>query len=312
MDDEPKYPTSHASVMFADVSRSTELYETVGDMIAFEAIARCIALMKSRAEAAGGRIVKTIGDEVMVVFPSAELAMQAAIDMQLAVSGLPSAAGQPMSLRIGFHHGPVLPDETGDVFGDTVNLAARLTGMASPGQIVTSKDAIECLSARLREMARYLYPIRMRGKRQSTELFEAIWQQGTDLTIVGNGQDGADGQAGLPGSSLLTLRYGDACVEMSEASPLTTIGRGANMSVVVRDCRASRVHASVECRAGQYVLRDCSSNGTRITIDGGHELILRRDEVTLWGHGWISFGPFLGDEGERVEFSFTHLPRAAG
>jgi len=285
--------------MFADVSRSTELYETVGDMVAFEAIARCIALMKSRSQALGGRTVKTIGDGVMVVFPSAELAMQAAIDMQLAVAGLPAAAGQPMSLRIGFHHGPVLPDETGDVFGDTVNLAARLTALASPGQIVTSKDAVECLSARLRQTARYLYPIRMRGKRQPTELFEAIWQQGTDLTIVGSDLDC------VPCSSLLTLRYGNACVEMNEASAVTTIGRGANMSVVVHDCRASRVHASIECRAGQFVLRDCSSNGTRITIDGGHELILRRDEVTLWGHGWISFGPSVGDVGERVEFSFT-------
>ncbi|WP_087739358.1 adenylate/guanylate cyclase domain-containing protein [Paraburkholderia piptadeniae] len=306
MDDKLKYPMSHESVMFADVSRSTELYETVGDMLAFEAIARCIALMKSCSEASGGRIVKTIGDEVMALFPSAEHAMQAAIDMQLAVSGLPAVAGQPMSLRIGFHHGPVLPDERGDVFGDTVNLAARLTDLASPGQVVTSKDAVECLPARLRQMARHLYPIQVRGKRQPTELFEAIWQQGADLTVTGN-----DLQR-LPCSSLLTLRYEDVCVEMSDASALMTIGRGANMSIVVHDCRASRVHASIECRSGKYVLRDCSANGTRITIDGGHELILRRDEVTLWGHGWISFGPYGGDQAERVEFSCRRLSGPSG
>jgi adenylate cyclase len=306
MEDKPNYPMSHESVMFADVSRSTELYETVGDMLAFEAIAQCIALMKSCSEALGGRIVKTIGDEVMAVFPSAEHAMQAAIDMQLAVSGLPAVAGQPMSLRIGFHHGPVLPDERGDVFGDTVNLAARLTGFASPGQVVTSKDTVECLSARLRQMARHLYPIQVRGKRQPTELFEAIWQQGADLTVTGNELQR------LPCSSLLTLRYGDICVEMSEASALVTIGRGANMNIVVHDRRASRVHASIECRSGKYVLRDCSSNGTRITIDGGHELILRRDEVTLWGHGWISFGPSGGDEAERVDFSCRLLSGRSG
>ncbi|SEJ38073.1 adenylate cyclase [Paraburkholderia diazotrophica] len=301
MDDKPKRPMSHGSVMFADVSRSTELYETVGDMLAFEAIAQCIVLMKSCSEALGGRIVKTIGDEVMAVFPSAEHAMQAAIDMQLAVSGLPEVAGQPMSLRIGFHHGPVLPDERGDVFGDTVNLAARLTDFAAPGQVVTSKDAVECLPARLRQMARHLYPIQVRGKRQPTELFEAIWQQGADLTVTGN-----DLQR-LPCPSLLTLRYGDICVEMSEASALVTIGRGANMSIVVHDRRASRVHASIECRSGKYVLRDCSANGTRITIDGGHELMLRRDEVTLWGQGWISFGPSGGDDAEHVEFSSRRL-----
>jgi adenylate cyclase len=101
MDDESKHETSCQSVMFADVSGSTELYETVGDMVAFETIARCIALMKSCSEGLRGRIVKTIGDEVMAVFPSAKDALQAAIDMHLAISELPTIAGLPMSLRIG-------------------------------------------------------------------------------------------------------------------------------------------------------------------------------------------------------------------
>ena len=306
MDDQWKHGTPRASVMFADVSGSTELYETVGDMLAFETIARCIALMRSCSEALGGRIVKTIGDEVMAVFPCAEHAMQAAIDMQLAISELPAIGGLLMSLRIGFHHGPVLPDESGDVFGDTVNLAARLRELASPGQVITSKDTVERLTTRLRQMVRYLYPIHVRGKRQPTELFEAIWQQSADLTVMGSDVQHP------PVSSLLTLRYRDTCVEMSEASTLVTIGRDASMSIVVHDRRASRVHASIECRGGRYVLLDCSSNGTRVTIDGGHELILRRDEVTLWGHGWISFGPSAYDDAERVEFSYARLAGSSG
>src|SRR5262249_16821097 len=157
------------------------------------------------------------------------------------------------------------------------------------------------LSTRLRQMVRYLYPIHVRGKRQPTELFEAIWQQNADLTVIGSDLHRPHD------SSLLTLRYMDTCVEMSEASTLVTIGRGSNMSIVVPDRRASRCHASIECRGGRYVLLDCSSNGTRITIDGGHELILRRDEVTLWGHGWISFGPSATDDAERVEFSCARL-----
>jgi adenylate cyclase len=297
MDDDAQPTTSHEAVMFADVSHSTELYETVGDMAAFQAIARCIALMKSSSQVSEGRIVKTIGDEVMVVFPSAERAMQAAIDMQSAISALPAIAGSPMSLRIGFHYGPVVPDESGDVFGDTVNLAARLRELAAPGQIITSKDAVERLSARFRQMVRYLYPIQVRGKRQPTELFEAIWQFGTDLTVIGGDLQRP------PGSSALTLRYRDTRLEMNEALTLVTIGRGAGLSLVVHDRRASRMHASIEWRGGRYVLLDCSSNGTRVTIDGGRELILRRDEVTLWGHGWISFGPSGGDDEERVEFS---------
>jgi adenylate cyclase len=60
------------------------------------------------------------------------------------------------------------------------------------------------------------------------------------------------------------------------------------------------------------VLLDCSSNGTRLTIDGGQELVLRRDEVTLWGHGWISFGPSGGEDAERVEFSCARQCGPAG
>jgi adenylate cyclase len=306
MDEESKRPASHEAVMFADVSGSTKLYETVGDMAAFETIARCIALMKASSQASGGRIVKTIGDEVMAAFPSAERAMQAAIDMQLAIAELPTIGTSPMSLRIGFHYGPVLPDQSGDVFGDTVNLAARLRELASAGQIITSKDAVERLSARLRQMVRYLYPIQVRGKRQPTELFEAIWQLGADLTVMG------DDQHRLPDSSSLILRYRNASLEMNEASTFVTIGRGASMNIVVQDRRASRMHASIECRGGRYVLLDCSSNGTRVTIDGGHELILRRDEVTLWGHGWISFGSTAHDDAERVEFSYARLAGPSG
>jgi adenylate cyclase len=306
MDDESRQPTSHAAVMFADVSQSTKLYEAVGDMAAFQTIARCIALMKSFAQASEGRIVKTIGDEVMVVFPSAERAMQAAIDMQSAISELPAIAESPMSLRIGFHYGPVLPDESGDVFGDTVNLAARLRELASAGQIITSKDAVERLSAKLHQMVRHLYPIQVRGKRQPTELFEVIWQFGADLTVLGS-----ELQL-LPEASLLTLRYRDVCLEMNESSRLVTIGRGPSMSIVVHDRRASRVHASIESRGGRYVLLDCSSNGTRVTIDGGHEVILRRDEVTLWGHGWISFGPSNGHDADSVEFFHARLGEAPG
>ena len=305
MDEESKQPASHEAVMFADVSGSTKLYETVGDMAAFETIARCIALMKASSQASGGRIVKTIGDEVMAVFPSAERAMQAAIDMQSAIAELPAIGASPMSLRIGLHCGPVLPAESGDVFGDTVNLAARLRELASAGQIITSKDAVERLSARLRQMVRYLYPIQVRGKRQPTELFEAIWQFGADLTVMGD-------EPHRPSDSSLILRYRDASLEMNEASTLVTIGRGANMNIIVQDRRASRMHASIECRGGRYVLLDCSSNGTRVTIDGGHELILRRDEVTLWGHGWISFGSSNHDDAERVEFSYARLGGPAG
>ena len=76
------------TVLFADVSGSTKLYETIGDAAAHEAIARCLGKLREAAEKSGGRLVKTIGDEVMVLFPGPDAAAMAQLD---AVS-MPAAA----------------------------------------------------------------------------------------------------------------------------------------------------------------------------------------------------------------------------
>ncbi|MGO4327171.1 adenylate/guanylate cyclase domain-containing protein [Cupriavidus sp. 2TAF22] len=296
MDREPVPQASDGSVLFADVSGSTRLYETAGDTVAFGAITRCIAVMKSCSGAVQGRVVKTIGDEIMVVFASAEQAMQAALDMQVAVSELPPIAGVPMSVHIGFHHGQVLSDESGDVFGDTVNLAARLSKLASRGQIITSRTSVERLPERLRQMTRYLYPIQVRGKEPPVDLFEAIWQQNADMTVM------AVASPRALRSALLTLRYRETLLEMNATSTPVSIGRDSAMNIVVADRQASRFQATVESRAGRYVLTDRSSNGTHVTIDGEDEFVLRRDEVALRGHGWITFGQSMESAGERVEF----------
>lgn len=295
MDRESLNDASGGAVMFADVSGSTRLYELAGNEAALAAIGRCIRAMTSCAAASHGRIVKTIGDEIMVLFPSAETAMLAALDIQLAVSELAPVSGVPMSVHIGIHHGPILLDTSGDVFGDTVNLAARLTTLASRGQIITSKDTVEHLPASLRQRTRCLYPIKVRGRDQPVELFEAIWQEGTDLTLV------AEVNLQLV-ASFLTLRYRDTLLEMSAESAPVTVGRDGSMTIVVSDRRASRFQAVVEPRAGRYVLIDRSSNGTHVRIDGEEAFILRRDEITLRSHGWLTFGEAVGASDECVEF----------
>ncbi|MFC4521114.1 adenylate/guanylate cyclase domain-containing protein [Cupriavidus pinatubonensis] len=302
MDREPLNEASQGSVMFADLSGSTRLYEVAGNAAAMAAVARCLGVMRSCSQDCGGRIVKTIGDEIMVVFPAAERALQAALDMQHAVAELPPVAGVPMSIHIGFHHGPVLSDIAGDVFGDTVNLAARLSKLASRGQIITSAESVGGLPDWLRRTTRYLYPIQVRGREQPVELFEAIWQQATDLTLI-------DTESPRTACSVfLTLRYRSALVEMNLASAPVTIGRDSTMTIVVADRRASRFQATVESRAGRYVLVDRSSNGTHVTIDGEESFILRRDDVMLRSHGWITFGQSMEGVDEGVEF-FVRVER---
>src|SRR5256885_16378331 len=140
-----------AAVLFADVTGSTQLYEKQGDTIGHRTIGGCVELMRKATEAEGGRVVKTIGDEVLALFGTADAAARAAVQMHVLVGGLPEVDGTRLALRIGFHGGPVLQKEN-DIFGDTVNLAARLAGQAVAGQIITSRDTADTLGPEIRVM----------------------------------------------------------------------------------------------------------------------------------------------------------------
>src|SRR5258708_37251680 len=95
-----------ATVLFADVSESTKLYETAGDAIAQAAIGKCIEAMKRAAEATGGRVAKAIGDEEMGVFRMPDAAAAGAAAMQGTVDPMPTLAGTNLQLRIAFRGGP--------------------------------------------------------------------------------------------------------------------------------------------------------------------------------------------------------------
>src|SRR5256886_17155511 len=151
------------TVLFAGVSGSTKLYETAGDAAALTAIGRCIERMRKAAESTGGRVVKTIGDEIMALFPSPDAAAGAASEMHATIEQLPEVGGAKLGVRVGFHSGPVIQRED-DVFGDTVNMAARLVEQAGKGQIIISHETAERVSPAVRVVTRPLYPVPGKGK----------------------------------------------------------------------------------------------------------------------------------------------------
>ena len=180
--EEPK-EGRQATVLFADVSGSTKLYEAAGDAIASDTINRMIAEMRRCTEAAGGRVVKTIGDEVMALFPTPHAAAGAASQIQLQTDIMPLVNGMKLGVRIGFHSGPVIQRE-GDVFGDTVNLAARLVAQATKEQIITSTDTAQQLGETYQNRLRGLYAITLKGKADDIGLHELIWRYDGATTVV--------------------------------------------------------------------------------------------------------------------------------
>jgi adenylate cyclase len=285
-------------VLFADVSGSTKLYETVGDAKAHAAIDRCIKLFTSVTQANAGRVIKTIGDEVMAEFPQATNGAAAAKAIQQGVSDMEPLDNVRLGVRVGFHDGPVVHRDN-DVFGDTVNLAARLTELASRGQIITSFETVERLTQLQKMDCRKLYSIPVKGREQEVVICELMWADTDDATQV------AAMRPATSTSAIRKLRLvcRDRVLEIGPGGKRSgVLGRDATADLTVADKMASRAHCEVELRQDKFFVVDRSANGTFLTNDGDNEMVLRREEALLRGHGYIALGQSRTTATELVEF----------
>ena len=284
------------TVLFADVCGSTRLYETIGDSAALATIGRCVALISTVCAGHGGRVVKTIGDEAMAVFADVDRAAQAAAEMQARISDEPPVGGSRLAIRVGFHEGPTI-EADGDVFGDSVNVAARMVALAKREQIITSAPTAEALAPWLRTRVRELDTLTVKGKAKDMGIFELLWQdEDSDLTTA------ATRWKPLP--ARIALRQGATELVLDESAASITLGRDAQSDIAIGDRLASRLHARIERRRDKFVIIDQSSNGTFVTIEGQPEIMLRREELILRGRGRISFGhKHADDPAEFLAFS---------
>ncbi|MDP2143013.1 MAG: adenylate/guanylate cyclase domain-containing protein [Gallionella sp.] len=296
-DTTPTAASQDKALLFADVSGSTRLYEVLGDARAFAAINECLDILRKLTEAHSGRVVKTIGDEIMAVFPDAMTAVQAACEMQLVVSSRKPIDNARVAIRIGLHYGAVLESD-GDVFGDTVNVAARMSEIAKAEQIITTGATVSKLPAIMRASTRALSTLSIKGKADDIEVREVIWQESEEMTMmVGNT---------LPPSvaepTLKLVHQGETFV-VDASRPSVTIGRDEQADIVIQDKRASRMHARIERRRDKFVFVDVSSNGSYVIVKGETEIQLRREEFVLRESGSISLGhPYMKDPTEVIEF----------
>ena len=287
--------TSAGCVLFADVSGGTKLYETAGDEAAHQAIDLCLRLFSALTVQHGGRVVKTVGDEVMAVFPDASHAGAAARDIQLGMHDMAPVGKVRLGVRIGMHQGPVV-EKGGDVFGDTVNLAARLAEMATRGQIITSLDTVQLLTPIQKMDCRQLYSIPVKGKEKDVPICELMWTDADDATQV------VAQRASTDAGTALRLVYRTRVLVVGGDKRTVVLGREGTADLVIADRMASRAHCEIEQRQDKFVLADHSANGTFLSIDGDREIVLRREEFTLRGRGWIAFGQSKTTATDILEF----------
>jgi class 3 adenylate cyclase len=275
------------AILFADVVGSTKLYELMGDVRAREMVAICIDVMRTATEQHGGTVIKTMGDEVMSTFPSGEAALNAASQMQHAISTNPelTVEGQPVAIRIGCHFGPVVL-ENRDIFGAAVHTANRMTSQAKAGQIITTATMVDQLSPEWRAAVRQIDVATLKGQGSEVALFEVLWQT-EDVTSM------------LPAIAMsqrdakrarLRLRVQGQEVVVDEQHNNVAIGRADDNDLVVKGNLISRLHARIEINRNKFVLVDQSTNGTFVQTTDGEEAFVRRDSMQIKGEGLIGLG----------------------
>ena len=258
-------------------------------------------MLTEKVRAHGGRVVKTLGDGMVCQFKEADSAFHAACEMQVAAVEAEAGADPKLAIKVGFTWGPVV-SEGGDVFGDTVNVCARLVGLANPQQVLTTQEAVDALTAGLREQSRPLYPIKVRGRVGEVKVSEVIWRRDDpDMTkaFTRSGLVRATPPAATK-EWILKVTY-DGDTKVIEPSGSFKLGRDKANDVVVNSTLASRVHARIHGRGDKFVIVDQSSNGTFVLIDGNtRELRLRREEATLGERGYIGLGGPASTPGDHV------------
>ena len=273
------------AVLFADISESTRLYQKLGDTAARTIVSESLALITSVLERHQGRLVKTIGDEVMCVFPSADFAVLAASEMQMAITAK-QPGSHPIAIHIGLHHGPVLVEED-DVFGDTVNVAAYLAAVASGEQILTTEATETHLSNALKSCVRPIFHTVLKGATEETRVYQVLWRTDnialTDVNLKTGKNIPAD-----TGSLILSL--GEESVRVDQWRIAVVAGRAKECDLVVTDKFASRKHFTIRLIRTHFYLYDHSINGTFVSRESGEEEHVLRRELLLDGSGQICLG----------------------
>ena len=291
---------SPTTVMFADLTGSTSVFEALGNDAATQAVRSITEWIGRTCEQHDGRVIKYMGDGVLALFPRAADAMDAVVLMQREHARRQEQRGpvHQLQLQVGLACGDVV-EVAGDCFGDAVNVASRLTDLSGPAEILVTDAVVAQLAGpppgvRFHDMG--LVPIR--GKSQEQRLFRIEWQEDTSTEMMTLPASSALlGRGRKPvAHATLTLRYLDLAHEFDSDEMPVHLGRAREAEFPVPDPRVSRLHARIEWRGQGFALVDLSSNGTCVRFVGAStEVRLRRDDCVLHASGEIALAADFGD-----------------
>ena len=267
-----------------------------GDEGARETVQKCVQIMKEATDQYGGNVIKTIGDEVMSTFPSADDAMNAGSQMQKRITSndpVDRVMAMPVAIRIGCHYGPVVVEER-DISGSVGyhREPHDVTGQGRPdhyhGGYGSSSSAANgarwCVRSTLRSV---------RGRSGEVAVFEVL------VAARGRDQHAAVDQTGFGPSRILRRSW--CCISCGNDEFTLGDGRRQECNPRARGRERRRRQGQVDIAHPRGVskrsrtvsstnLIDESTNGTFVQRDDGEEFYVRRDSTELAGTGIISLG----------------------
>jgi adenylate cyclase len=283
----PRLPSAHRVVAFVDVVDSVGLYHRIGDEAAHTRMDEALGFAAACAVEGGGRCIKRNGDELLLLFPNADAACEALRAIQIDTT---------LELRIGAHAGALI-HKRGDVFGDTVNIAARLTAIARAKEIVISETVQNDLGHQLRKACRRFEQVRLRGTARTMAIYHVCWESATATRFNSAVRLTDPSRRGQ-----LTLHTKAGQFALASEQELT-IGRDPQCDVVIDDPRVSRFHATLEWHRGIVVLRDHSTNGSFVRhADETRAHFVRREVLRIRGTGELNFGAAAADCSVQYRF----------
>ena len=301
---------AEVTVVFADLTGSTGVFESLGNEKATRAITHLTRWIGKVCAAHDGYVVKYLGDGVLMVFPANVDAVDAVIALQLKhrqrIRDWPESL--QMGLQIGLARGEIVEQE-GDCFGDAVNLASRLSDLSGREQILATSTVIDQLGKASPVRSRCLGSLDIRGRTEACVVHRIEWQTevlSEFMTVAASFNQYPPDEKTPAINPEIELSWLTSQAAFNQAQFPLVLGRDVNAHFVVDDLRVSRRHAIIEHRAGKFYLEDVSSYGTWVRFSDTSAIVaLRRQECLLMVDGEIALGaPFEDFTVPTVSFKF--------
>lgn len=283
--------TINTTVMFADICNSTRLFSKLGDEKAYALINQALQLAAALVKSHDGIVLRTKGDDVLCIFavPGDALNASLAIHNEFDTRQLPDLA-----VSIGLSSGTALLAQ-GDIQGDIVNIAARLADFAKAGQTLVSSHTIDILDHPHSSKIRPFGAITLKGKSVPVSTFELLNDSEDDeITQVG------PAPLRFSKSNRMLIKFQSVEFNLDYRLPQFRLGRSPDCELVLNNPLVSRHHAEISYQDNEFVLRDISTNGTELIING-RSINLHHKQAALRGKGSI----FLGRTTYNRKFEIT-------